>query len=228
MDSSTSLVDSTGHPCSKSAMALDLSRLDSLFGSNPAQLSVSRGKNVAASVLKQVAPRAPALASVATDSTPILQPLDFVQPILVSDSSAIRIPTDVIEHGRKKYSMCLVGQFMGNAPRMGLIHAMFNKLWGRDGNIAVVPYKSDLFLIQFPTESSLSGALYGGPWHTREGLIILGSALGKPLHMDQDCTCLLRPDHINLCVEVNFSKPLLHQLNVEFDDESYAIPVSYS
>ncbi|KAJ4848758.1 hypothetical protein Tsubulata_020074 [Turnera subulata] len=124
MDSSISLVDSTGLPCSKSAMALDLSRLDSLLGSNPAQLSVSRGKNVAAFVLKQVAPRAPAL--------------------------------------------------------------------------------------------------------TREGLSILGSALGKPLHMDQDCTRLLRPDRINLCVEVNFSKPLLHQLNVEFDDESYAILVSYS
>ncbi|KAJ4825720.1 hypothetical protein Tsubulata_001221 [Turnera subulata] len=156
---------------------------------------------------------------------------------------------------------------MGNAPRMGLIHAMFNKLWGRDGNIAVVPYKSDLFLIQFPTESSLSRVLYGGPWHvggiplhlclwdskiqkvdfsnslipvwvqlrnvplelqTSEGLSILGSALGKPLHMDQDCKRLLRPDRINLCVEVNFSKPLLHQLNVEFDDESCAIPDFYS
>ncbi|KAJ4842413.1 hypothetical protein Tsubulata_039880 [Turnera subulata] len=286
MDSSTSLVDSTGLSCSKSAMALDLSHLDSLLRSNPAQLSVSQGKNVAASVLKQVTPPTPAPVSnstascsngapslavggvpvstsvedniapvataskstwalVVTDSTPILQSLDFVQPILVSDSSAIRIPTDVIELGRKKYSICLVGQFMGNAPRMGLIHAMFNKLWGRDENIVVVPYKSDLFLIQFSTKSSLSRALYGGPWHvggiplhlrlwdskiqkTLEGLSILGSALGKPLHMDQDCTRLLRLDRINLCVEVNFSKPLLHQLNVEFDDESCAIPVSYS
>ncbi|KAJ4829658.1 hypothetical protein Tsubulata_013259 [Turnera subulata] len=156
---------------------------------------------------------------------------------------------------------------MGKAPRMGLIHAMLNKIWGRQGNIEVVPYQSELFLIQFHTEASLTRALYGGPWHvggvplhlrvwdpkvqkmdfttsmipvwvqlckvpleqqTREGLSILGSAIGRPLHMDQDCNRLLRGDRIHLCVEVDFSRDLPSELSVEIDGDLHTIVVSYS
>ncbi|KAJ4848232.1 hypothetical protein Tsubulata_033770 [Turnera subulata] len=267
MDSSTSLVDPTGLPCSKSAMALDLSRLDSLLRSDPAQLSISRGKNVTASVHKQDAPPAPTLvnnstascsdatsslavggvlvstsvedtvapiataskstwASVVTDSTPILQTLDFVQPILVSDSSAIRIPTDVIELGHKKYSMCLVGQFMGKAPRMGLIHAMFNKLWGRDGNIIVVPYKSDRFLIQFPTESSLSRALYRGPWHV--GGIPLHLRLWDSKIQKVDFSNSLIPDwaEVNVIQSPNIVEDMVQTAPTTVQDASVTSPHS--
>ncbi|KAJ4834813.1 hypothetical protein Tsubulata_025705, partial [Turnera subulata] len=112
-------------------------------------------------------------ASKVTETKSLIQPLDFIPTIIAPGSCLINIPNDVLELGRKKYKLCLVGQLMGKAPRLGLIHAIFNKLWGREGSIITVPYKEDLFLIQFPTESSLSRALYGGPWHVG----------GVPLHL---------------------------------------------
>ncbi|KAJ4840309.1 hypothetical protein Tsubulata_022056 [Turnera subulata] len=54
---------------------------------------------------------------------------------------------------------------MGKSPKTGLIQAMAAKLWGRDEPISEVPYKEGLFLFQFPSDSSMSRALHGGPWH---------------------------------------------------------------
>ncbi|KAJ4849755.1 hypothetical protein Tsubulata_042992 [Turnera subulata] len=102
---------------------------------------------------------------VSNDSNVTPQPLEFVKPMLAADNSTICIPSELLDIGRKKYSLCLVGQFMGVMPKMGFIHAIFNKLWGRQGPISVSPYKEDLILVQFPIESALLRALSGGPWH---------------------------------------------------------------
>ncbi|KAJ4824489.1 hypothetical protein Tsubulata_033140 [Turnera subulata] len=99
--------------------------------------------------------------------------LDFVEPVLAADNATLCIPPELLAIGKQKYSLCLIGQFMGNTPRMGLIHAMLNKLWGRQGVISVSDYKEGLILIQFPTDASLSRALMGGPWHVAGVPLIL-------------------------------------------------------
>ncbi|KAJ4821962.1 hypothetical protein Tsubulata_034557 [Turnera subulata] len=63
---------------------------------------------------------------------------------------------------------------------------------------------------------------------TREGLSYLANAIGKPLHVDQDCSRLFKGNCANICIEVNFSQPLKHELVVDFNGETVRIEVSYS
>ncbi|KAJ4838974.1 hypothetical protein Tsubulata_017378 [Turnera subulata] len=194
-------------------------------------------------------------------------PLKFVPPIFAADSKIMQIPFELLDIGRKKFSLCLVGQFMGKSPKLGLVTAMAERLWGRDGVVSIAPYKENLYLFQFPTESSLSRALYGGPWHiggiplllrkwdaniepvdfstslipvwvqlkrvppellTKEGLSYIASAIGTPLHMNQDYSKLLFSDRVNIYVEVNFYNPLIDELAIEFDGCVRTIDISYS
>ncbi|KAJ4841986.1 hypothetical protein Tsubulata_005414 [Turnera subulata] len=195
------------------------------------------------------------------------QPLDFFPSVLENGTSVLKIPPNIVAVGRQKFSLCLVGQFLGPAPKLGFIHTIANKLWGRSGSVSVVSYRDGLFLFQFPTEASLSRALHGGPWHvngislilrpwdskiqkldisssvlpvwvqlsdvppelsTRKGVSYLASAIGKPLHMDQDCSKLLNSDRINVCVDVDFAKPLLPKLLVNLEDEIREVRVTYA
>ncbi|KAJ4835450.1 hypothetical protein Tsubulata_026830 [Turnera subulata] len=217
----------------------------------------------------------PAKASVPSNTTTwagIVQnksvhPLHFVQPIFADNSKVIQFPSHILEIGSKKYSMCLIGQFMGHAPKLVLFQAMAAKLWGRQGSVSVIPYSEELFLLQFSVESSLARALHGGPWHiggiplllrkwevgiqpvdftaslipvwvqlkqvpfellTKEGLSYLASAIGKPSHVNQDCSKLLSSDSVSVCVDVDFSKPLREELPISFDGCTRTIGVSYS
>ncbi|KAJ4827011.1 hypothetical protein Tsubulata_025849 [Turnera subulata] len=165
--------------------------------------------------------------------------LSFVQPIFNSDCSALCILPGLLAIGRKKYQLCLIEQFVGNAPKIGLIHAILNKLWGRDGSISIFAYKDGLFLFQFPNEAAYTRALSRGPWHiklkhvplellTKEGLSYLASTLGTPLYADQDCSKIFKSDCANVCVQVNFSKPLLNELKLDINGENVVIDVVYS
>ncbi|KAJ4825045.1 hypothetical protein Tsubulata_009711 [Turnera subulata] len=91
-----------------------------------------------------------------------------VSPSVTDASHLIDIATETILDSASKSTW-----FFGTTPKMGLIHAMVNKLWGRQGAVFVTNFKTDLFLIQFPNEASLSRALFGGPWHVGGVPIIL-------------------------------------------------------
>ncbi|KAJ4849228.1 hypothetical protein Tsubulata_011478 [Turnera subulata] len=112
-------------------------------------------------------------AKIASTAPVTPQSLKFVEPIFTTDPSVISIPTELLAIGHKKYSMCLVGQFIGNTPKVGLIHTVLNKLWGRDGEVSVSPNKDGLFLFQLPNEAAYSRALYHGPWHVEGVPLIL-------------------------------------------------------
>ncbi|KAJ4831670.1 hypothetical protein Tsubulata_020883 [Turnera subulata] len=200
------------------------------------------------------------------DTKPIVHPLQFVAPVFTGESHILTIPPTLLQIGRKKFSRCLVGQFMGNAPNIGLMNAMASKLWGKQGPVSVTHYKASLFLFQFPTEASLSRALFGGPWHiggiplllrqwssiiepvdftadtfpvwvqlrhvppellTSEGLSYLASVVGKPMHTTQDYSKVFS-DRANVCVDVDFSKPLVSSIPVNIDGSLRTIDVSYS
>ncbi|KAJ4846070.1 hypothetical protein Tsubulata_002593 [Turnera subulata] len=184
-----------------------------------------------ASVSTTIAPAAPSGASyakVASRAPKNPQPLKFVEPMFTDDKSTISIPPELIAIGREKYSMCLIGKFLGNAPKMGLIQAVLNKLWGRDGAVSVSSYKEGLFLIQMPNEIAFSRALYRGRGMWVEGLSYLASAIGIPLHADQDCSKLFKSDCANVYTEVDFSEPLKNDLVVEINGEKVVIDISYS
>ncbi|KAJ4841288.1 hypothetical protein Tsubulata_028604 [Turnera subulata] len=63
---------------------------------------------------------------------------------------------------------------------------------------------------------------------TKEGLSYLSSVLRKPLHADQDCTKIFKSDSANVCVQVDFSKPLLNELKLDINGETVIIDVHYS
>ncbi|KAJ4849046.1 hypothetical protein Tsubulata_031303 [Turnera subulata] len=63
---------------------------------------------------------------------------------------------------------------------------------------------------------------------TKEGLSYLASAISKPLHMTQDCSTLFSTDRVNVCIEVDYSKPLLEALTIAFDGCNRTINISYS
>ncbi|KAJ4849987.1 hypothetical protein Tsubulata_044771 [Turnera subulata] len=91
--------------------------------------------------------------------------LNFMKPIFSGDSNMLSIPPELLGNGRKKYSCCLIGQFMGTAPNLGLIHAIANRLWGHDGPVSVSRYKEELFLFQFQNDAAHSHAFTRGPWY---------------------------------------------------------------
>ncbi|KAJ4840786.1 hypothetical protein Tsubulata_039323 [Turnera subulata] len=132
--------------------------------------------------------------------------------------------------------------------------------------VSVTSYKDSLFLFHFPTEASLSRALYGGPWHiggiplllhqwsstiepadftadtfpvwvqlrhvppelmTSEGLSYLANVVGKPMHTTQDYSKVFS-DHANVCVEVDFSKPLVNSIPINVDGSLCTVDISYS
>ncbi|KAJ4833908.1 hypothetical protein Tsubulata_021980 [Turnera subulata] len=63
---------------------------------------------------------------------------------------------------------------------------------------------------------------------TKEGLSYLASTLGTPLHTDRDCSKLFNNDCANVCVKVEFLKPLLHELKLDLNGEIVTIDVIYS
>ncbi|KAJ4837688.1 hypothetical protein Tsubulata_036595 [Turnera subulata] len=63
---------------------------------------------------------------------------------------------------------------------------------------------------------------------TKEGLSYLASTLGTPLHTDQECSKIFKSDCANVCVKVDFSKPLLNELKLDINCENVIINVAYS
>ncbi|KAJ4846497.1 hypothetical protein Tsubulata_004019 [Turnera subulata] len=141
-------------------------------------------------------------------------------------------------------------------------------IYAADSNVIQISLSQDgLYLFQYPTDSSLSRALQGGPWRiggiplflrkwdvnikpidfsasvipvwvqlkhvpfelmTNEGLSYLASTIGKPIHMNQDCSKLFSSDRVTICIDVDYSKPLLDELAVALDGCTRTIKISYS
>ncbi|KAJ4835668.1 hypothetical protein Tsubulata_038896 [Turnera subulata] len=63
---------------------------------------------------------------------------------------------------------------------------------------------------------------------TKEGLSYLSSVIGKPLHADQDCSKIFKSDCAIVCVNVDFSKPLLYKLKPDINGEAVVIDIIFS
>ncbi|KAJ4831938.1 hypothetical protein Tsubulata_046976 [Turnera subulata] len=62
---------------------------------------------------------------------------------------------------------------------------------------------------------------------TQKGLSYLASALGTPLHADQDCSKLFKGNSAKVCIAIDFSKQLKDELVVDIDGTKVVIDVSY-
>ncbi|KAJ4828114.1 hypothetical protein Tsubulata_007159 [Turnera subulata] len=180
--SSSSLLDSSGLPRERSALTMDLHRLNLLLqASSQVQLKL-KGKNISNSILVPLSGTVDAseVPAIACDSR-VLSPADlgisstlepFASKTVHVNSSVMQIPNEILAIGKKKFSLCLVAQFMGKPPKFGLIQAMARKLCSY-GAISVAYYKDDLYLFQFPSDFALSRALFRGPWHIGGILLLL-------------------------------------------------------
>ncbi|KAJ4841580.1 hypothetical protein Tsubulata_014501 [Turnera subulata] len=223
---SSKILDSSGTPHERSALTMELDRLDLLLQTSSQVQRKLKGKNISDSVLVSltasvVLPVAPAdvsnsrvpplvdlgvssnLEPFASTTDPVLppheaasipkswatiakrpaHPLQFVPPIYEADSSVIC-----------RYPLRSLQSHIGGIP-------LFLRKWEAD----IKPI--DFFTSVFPVWVHLSHV----PLEllTKEGLSYLASAIGTPLHMNQEYSKLLVSDRVSLCVDVDFSKPLL-------------------
>ncbi|KAJ4829745.1 hypothetical protein Tsubulata_043740 [Turnera subulata] len=117
-------------------------------------------------------------------------------------------------------------------PQIGFIHAIINKLWGRDGIISVSHYKDGLFLFQFPTEDAYNRAVSRGPWHVGGIPFMLWPWTSSSKKMDFSNAVFpvwIKLKHVPLelltteglsslaSALVDFSKPLLNELKLDIN-----------
>ncbi|KAJ4841665.1 hypothetical protein Tsubulata_010999 [Turnera subulata] len=184
----------------------------------------------------------PSWASVATgNSTVFHQPLQFVPPVFAADSNVLTIPSNLIELGRKKFSTCLgpvsvshynSGLFLLNFPTdIALQRATHGGPWHIGGiplllrqwcpNIKPVDLNTPIIPVWVQLNHVPPELL------TTEGLSYLASVIGKPLHLNQDCSHLFS-ERVNVCIEVDFSKPVLHAITIAIDGCTRTVDVTYS
>lgn len=58
----------------------------------------------------------------------------------------------------------LVGQFFGSSPKINIIQATIDKIWGRMGRVEVIPLVGDGFMFKFADCSTKTWVLDVGPW----------------------------------------------------------------
>ncbi|KAJ4827635.1 hypothetical protein Tsubulata_008252 [Turnera subulata] len=235
-------IDSSDQHRERASMALDLNRLDALLQASSHIQKSLKGKNISSSVVVPI--------HVPEGSSSI--------SATVLDLPVAKVPSRKIDLGISS---------SGHKPEIAPPTASSTTPpWTNIvQNKMVQPLEA--LSASIPDESSLTRALYGGPWHiggiplllrkweagigpvdfstslipvwvqlkkvpfellTKEGLSYLASAIGKPSHMNQDCSKLLSSDQVTICVEVDYSKPLLDKIAVEFDGCTRSIDVSYS
>ncbi|KAJ4823732.1 hypothetical protein Tsubulata_026162 [Turnera subulata] len=253
-ESYTSLLDSSGAVCDKSDLVLDFGSMDQLLAPN---LRASKGKNIAAIALAprdsvsevtsshtlpvsdpqlvpvpevKSAPEVPVSWASTVKAGNARHTLDYISPVFDGDASILQLPTSIVAAGLAAYK---AGMFLFQFPTDASLSRALNggpwhvngiplilRVW--DSNIQKLDVSSPVLpvwvqLSNVPLELT-----------TREGLSYLASAIGRPLHMDKDCSRMLKTDRVNICIDVDFAKPLLSKLLVNLDGVLCSIGVQYS
>ncbi|CAL1356062.1 unnamed protein product [Linum trigynum] len=76
-----------------------------------------------------------------------------------------RLPREVKKRGEERWKDCLIGQFVGALPKLGLLQQWANGLWGRDGPVVVSRFGPCLLVFQFPSAATSQWDFKSGPWH---------------------------------------------------------------
>ncbi|KFK28834.1 hypothetical protein AALP_AA7G055000 [Arabis alpina] len=86
--------------------------------------------------------------------------------VLESGELCVEIPNDVIKRNLKRWDSFILGQFHGNLPSHGALHAIFNRIWSnklRDITVSKLGHKS--VLIRVPSPATRKRILSQALWH---------------------------------------------------------------
>lgn len=79
-------------------------------------------------------------------------------------NKAVQVPKSVLDKGSTLWDDCLIGQFFGASPKLAVIQATVDKLWGRAGYVEVIPLTDEGFMFRFTDLGTKNWVLEGGPW----------------------------------------------------------------
>ncbi|XP_010501556.1 PREDICTED: uncharacterized protein LOC104778826 [Camelina sativa] len=85
--------------------------------------------------------------------------------ILESGEMCVKIPNEVIIRNNKRWEPFIIGQFHGNLPPRGVLHAIFNGIWSnRHRDITISRLGPRTVLIRIPNSSTRQRILTQGMW----------------------------------------------------------------
>lgn len=85
---------------------------------------------------------------------------------LDSGELCVTIPNEVITRNQKRWESFIIGQFHGNLPSPGALHAIFNGIWSnRKRDITVSKLGPRTILIRIPDPTTRQRVLNQGMWH---------------------------------------------------------------
>ncbi|KFK24244.1 hypothetical protein AALP_AAs61703U000100 [Arabis alpina] len=143
--------------------------------------------------------------------------------LLDSGEICVKIPNEVIQRNHKRWDSFVLGQFHGNLPSPGALHAIFNGIWSRKlRDITISKLGSNTVLIRIPCPSTRIPVwleFRGVPPHffSEEGLEHVAGALGHPLHLHPSTANMTNLEVAKVFTIINPSKPLPEAMNVQFE-----------
>lgn len=90
--------------------------------------------------------------------------LQFTAPVLIDGMKSVNVEKSILDKGASLWGDCLVGQFFGQPPKLHVIQATADKLWGRYGRIEVISLSNEGFMFRFEDPNTKTWVLEGGPW----------------------------------------------------------------
>ncbi|CAN1792133.1 hypothetical protein LINPERHAP1_LOCUS19553 [Linum perenne] len=114
----------------------------------------------------------------------------------------VRFSEEEIAQFYKPWSKALVVRVLEKSFPYQALRRWLEFLWAKRGRIQVADLSNDFFLVRFSDVDDYHRAAFDGPWKTVVSRI--GDHIGKTVRLD-----LARARYARVCVEVDFSKPLL-------------------
>ncbi|KAJ4823792.1 hypothetical protein Tsubulata_032018 [Turnera subulata] len=228
---SASLLDANGLACEKSSLVLDLGRLQS---PNSKLVSAKNAKGKGILLARPSDATNSLLGAKPTDASKPLSrdvappPVDTVLGLIHATSNKLWGRDGSVLVSRYKEE-----QFLFQFPNDAAYSRALNRGPWHVGGVPLLfrPWSSSSNKLDFSNAIfSVWVKLKNVPMEllTKEGLSYLSSVLGTPLHTDQDCSKIFRSDCVNVCIQIDFSKPLLNELKVDINGEPIIIDVLYS
>ncbi|KAI9085210.1 hypothetical protein K1719_032843 [Acacia pycnantha] len=135
----------------------------------------------------------------------------------------------------RPFRRSLVVKLMGRQPSYGFLVKKLRQIWARKGNIDILDLDNEFYLVSFQNHEDYMEALTGGlvawvrfpdlpaPLFDKKFLLNLGNSIGRAIRLDIHTAQRARGKFARMCVELDLTKPLVP----EFDVEGQVLSVVY-
>ncbi|KAI9125997.1 hypothetical protein K1719_003415 [Acacia pycnantha] len=120
-------------------------------------------------------------------------------------------------------------KLLGRQPSYGFMVKKLRQIWERKGQIDIFDLENDFYLVSFQHLDDYMEALMGGPWVILNAYLNvarwrpdfcpknakLRNAIGKAIRLDVHTTQRARGKFSRMCVELDLTKLLIPEFNVE-------------